>query len=340
MSCQLTFIIGAPRSGTTLLAKILSQHSDIKAGPEPHLLTPLAHLGVWRNVDKAPYDHIVAGVGQREFVEALPGGMDDYWQACRSYADSLYESFMSSSEKTICLDKTPEYATIWPFLTQVFPDAKFIVLSRHPAAIFSSFANSFFASDFKLSQQHDPLFERYIPAISGFLKTAVPKIHVRYEDLVADPGKEVEAICDFLNIPYYAYLTNYGTGTTTVGQGLGDPIGLHQHSAPSDKRVNRWAEELAADNVKYTYLRTLLRRVDDEDIRRFGYNPDTIWRPVEQLLGSGMPSSEIRHSSSLTTYKLQRKIILVLRLWVQKSPLFKRLILRLKLACEVLVREY
>lgn len=48
------FLIGAYRSGTTMLARILGTHSMIYAGPEPHLLTPLAHLGVWVRVDKAP----------------------------------------------------------------------------------------------------------------------------------------------------------------------------------------------------------------------------------------------------------------------------------------------
>ncbi|MDP7640106.1 MAG: sulfotransferase, partial [Candidatus Hydrogenedentes bacterium] len=46
--------MSSPRSGSTLLERILESHSAILGGPEPHLMTPLAHLGVWDNVDKAP----------------------------------------------------------------------------------------------------------------------------------------------------------------------------------------------------------------------------------------------------------------------------------------------
>lgn len=340
MSSDLIFIIGAPRSGTTLLTKLLSQHPKIKAGPEPHILTPLAHLGVWRNVDKAPYDHIVAGLGQREFVESLPGGLEDYWQACRSYATSLYQSHMSDSGKVICLDKTPEYATIWPFLVKVFPEAKYIVLSRHPAAIFSSFANSFFGGDFLLSQQHDPLFERYIPAISGFLNSEIPRLHLRYEDLVTEPDRQMRALCDFLEIDYDPAMLEYNASSDDPGQALGDPIGLQRHTAPSNKGVGRWAEELAANTEKYDYLKGLLRRVDTEDVERFGYDPDTLWAPVELQLGAGQVTSNARHSSPLTWYKVQRKTIILLRSLIQRNSVCRRLVVRVRLICDILMREY
>ena len=48
------FVIGPPRSGSTLLARMIGAHSLIYGRPEPHLLTPLAHLGYYAKVDKAP----------------------------------------------------------------------------------------------------------------------------------------------------------------------------------------------------------------------------------------------------------------------------------------------
>ncbi|HOJ68808.1 MAG TPA: sulfotransferase, partial [Candidatus Hydrogenedentes bacterium] len=63
---EMIFIIGAPRSGTTLLERMLSSHSQVLGGPEPHLITPLAHLGVWAKVDKAPYDPILSAEAQNE----------------------------------------------------------------------------------------------------------------------------------------------------------------------------------------------------------------------------------------------------------------------------------
>ena len=45
MDERMFFVIGAPRSGTTMLMRMLHAHPDIYTRPEPHLLTPLAHLG-------------------------------------------------------------------------------------------------------------------------------------------------------------------------------------------------------------------------------------------------------------------------------------------------------
>ena len=86
MQEKLIFLIGPPRSGSTLLMRMLSQHSQIYSRPEPHLLTPLAHLGYWDNVDRAPFDALQAGSSLRQFVADLPNGEADYIRALQAYA--------------------------------------------------------------------------------------------------------------------------------------------------------------------------------------------------------------------------------------------------------------
>ena len=97
MSVKMLFVIGAPRSGTTMLERMLSAHSMILGGPEPHLLTPLAHLGIWDKVDKAPYDHVLAAESQKAFVDVLPNKEQDYWDACRAYCDVLYGRYLEGT---------------------------------------------------------------------------------------------------------------------------------------------------------------------------------------------------------------------------------------------------
>ena len=115
MPVQMLFVISSPRSGSPMLERMLESHSMIKGGPEPHLLTPLAHLGVWAKVDKAPYDHVLAAESQKLFVENLPNKEQDYWDACRAYFDTLYGRVMEGSGKAICLDKTPAWTNL-PFM--------------------------------------------------------------------------------------------------------------------------------------------------------------------------------------------------------------------------------
>lgn len=335
MTARMLFLIGAPRSGTTMLARMLGAHSDILGGPEPHLLTPLAHLGVWDKVEKAPYDHVLAAESQQLFVSKLPRGEQDYWAACRAYCDVLYGQRLAGSGKSICLDKTPAYALILPFIMKVFPDARFVVLTRHPAAVFSSFANSFFNGDFVAAQAYNPILNRYVPALAEFLRQdAVPFVHVRYEDLVASPEAVFEAICTHIGVPFETSAVNYGEVAPATSEGLGDPLGVQKHSRPSNESTHAWAAELAADAGKLTLVESIVASLDPADLATIGYPLESLWQP---LVEAGAPAP--RKSAVLSRYHLQRKLIVTLRAQAQRSPLFRKALRTARLACDVLLRE-
>ena len=337
MTTRMLFVIGAPRSGTTMLERMLSAHSLIHGGPEPHLLTPLAHLGVWAKVDKAPYDHVLAAESQRLFVEQLPGKQQDYWDACRAYCDVLYGRYLEPSGKPICLDKTPAYGLILPFLAKVFPDGKYVVLTRHPAAIFSSFANSFFDGDFAQAHRYNPILERYIPALAWFLRqTEVPFFHVKYEDLVSAPEAWFERICGYIGVPFEPQAIEYGKegGEADKPKGLGDPIGVTQHKRPSKSSLDKWPREFAQDPGKLELVRRMVERIDPEDLRTIGYEPADLWRPMESVKAGKPPKPP-----KMTRYRFERKVIVRLRSQAQKGGLLRKLLEKTRLACDVLLRE-
>lgn len=337
MSVPLLFVISAPRSGSTMLERMLESHSQILGGPEPHLLTPLAHLGMWANVDKAPYDHVLAAEAQKLFVEKLPGGEQDYWDACRAYCDVLYGRFLEPSGKVICLDKTPAYALILPFLMKVFPDAKYVVLTRHPLATFSSYANSFFDGNYAEARQYNPILNRYVPAIAGFLRQdAVSHVHVRYEDLVKEPETWMQTIYEYIGVPFERETIDYG-GKDNGGkrEGLGDPIGVAQHARPQTGSIKKWVSELAHDTEKLRLMREVIASIGPDDLAAFGYPVDTLWKPLEEA-GDGVRPPK---APKLTRYRIQRKLIVGLRGWARKGGLFRKLLEKLRLACNVLLRE-
>ena len=189
MQDRLVFLIGSPRSGSTLLSRILGAHTAIFAPEEPHLITPLAHLGFYDSVESAPYDPIIARAAARALVPALPRGEADYLDALRAYSDAIYNGLAAQeSDATLVLDKTPAYSLSLDFLSRLYPEARYLVLTRHPLAIWSSFVDSFFDGDDAAAHAHNPLLERYVPAIARFLRTARVRVHrVDYEDLVQDP---------------------------------------------------------------------------------------------------------------------------------------------------------
>jgi len=340
MKPQLLFIIGAQRSGTTLLEHILSPHSMIQGGSEPHILTPLAHLGIWEKVDKAPYDTIVSAIGQQTFVDNLPNKEEDYWRACRAYCDALYAQHMASSNKRLCLDKTPEYATVLPFINKVFPDAKYIILTRHPVAIFSSFAHSFFDGDYSLAQQHEPLLERYIPPIAAFLRqTEIPFLHVHYEDLVKNPESEIQRIYRYLNIPYEAASLAYQKQTKQRSNSLqlGDPLGVQHHLGPSEQSLTKWAMELKKNDSDYQIMLQLINKLDPADLETLGYPINTLWQAMDK---TGTPTKvNNKPKWKLNRYQLERKLIINGRTMVRRFPVISKILKRIRLICDVLLRE-
>ncbi len=332
------FVIGAPRSGTTMLERMLSSHSMIQGGPEPHIMTPLAHLGVWAKVDKAPYDHILSAESQKLFVDQLPNREQDYWDACRAYCDVLYGRFLTAKgDKPVCLDKTPAYTLVFPFLAKVYPDAKYIILTRHPLAVFSSFANSFFDGDYNVANTHNPIINRYVPALANAVRQQdVPVLHVRYEDLVKDPETWFGKICAHSGIPFEKDAIDYGKKEPTEEhqKGLGDPIGVKQHTRPSTASVKKWVSELATDPEKLALMRNVINAVDPADLETIGYPVDTLWKPLEEA-GDVKPPAKPK----LDRYRLQRRMIIRLREQARKRAAFRALLKKMQLVCDVLLRE-
>jgi hypothetical protein len=331
--------MSSPRSGSTLLERILESHSAILGGPEPHLMTPLAHLGVWDNVDKAPYDHVLAAWSQKLFVEGLPGKEQDYWDACRAYCDTLYGRFLGEGGgETICLDKTPAYALVLPFLAKVYPDAKYVVLTRHPAAILSSYAHSFFDGDYKEAHKYNPIIERYVPALAKFLRQDdVPSEHVRYEDLVRDPEGCMKQVYEYIGVPFDADTIDYGKSQDAgkPREGLGDPIGVSRHSRPTTASSEKWVDELIQDPNLLEFMKALIDRLDPEDLETVGYPVKSIWQPLESA-GSSPPKKK---GQGPLRYRMQRKAIMRLRSAAKKGGIFRKGLSKVRLVCDVLLRE-
>lgn len=336
MEDKVTFVIGPPRSGSTLLARMIGAHSLIMGRPEPHLLTPLAHLGYYAKVDKAPYDAVLAAEAQREFVAALPGGEQDYLDACRAYCDLLYHRMLATKPgKQLFLDKTPAYALVLDFIAKVYPTAKYVVLTRHPLAVFSSYAESFFNGDYAAAHAYNPLLERYVPAIAAFLRARpVPIYHVVYEQMVANPERVLGEIFAFLGVPNEPHAVEYGKHEPAA-QGLGDPIGVKQHSRPTTASVDKWALEIASQPDRLRLCQEMIARLDPADLDTWQHPLAGLWQPLEAAgAADARPARK-----AFDRYRLERMLIVRGRALVQRSALLRRWLGTVRLGADVLLRE-
>lgn len=336
MDDKVFFVVGPPRSGSTLLARMLGSHSKIYSRAEPHLLTPLAHLGYYEKVDKAPYDAVLAAESVRAFVGDLPNGEQDYIDACRAYTDVLYGRMLATQPGAkLFLDKTPAYSLILDFMARIYPRAKYVVLTRHPLAVFSSYAESFFDSDYRAALEYNPILARYVPAIAKFLRGGkAPIHHVVYEKMVADPERTLADVFAFLGLEHEPQAVNYGE-FEHESKGLGDPIGVGKHTRPTTTSMEKWAVEIAADPERTRLCQQMIAELDPDDLALWGQPLESLWAPLERAGASGAKPKR----KKLDRYRLERKAILKLRGWVQKSPALRRLLGKVRLGAEVLLRE-
>jgi hypothetical protein len=331
---RLVFLIGAPRSGTTLLARMLGAHPAICAPDEPHLLTPLAHLGYYASVEAAPYDPVITRQAMREFVAGLPGGESDYLDGLRACTDTLYGRMLEASGRERLLDKTPAYALVLDFVARLYPEARYVVLTRQPLAVWSSYVESFFDGDHAVAHAWNPLLERYVPAMARFLRDArVPTAHLRYEEMVAAPERELARVCEFLALPFDPGMVDYGErgGAGGAARGLGDPVSVAREKRPTTAHVDRWAHDLAADPGRRRQAEEILERLADEDLETWGYRRGEILAALD----AASPGPPRRRP--LSRHALERRLLVRLRRNIHHNA-FGRLVKRVRFACDVLLR--
>ena len=339
MQDRLIFLIGAPRSGSTLLARMLGAHPAVYAPAEPHLMPPLAHLGYHEAVERAPYDPIITQRGLREFVAGLPRGEADYLDALRAATDALYGRALAASGRERFLDKTPAYALVLDFLVKLYPGARYLVLTRHPLAVWSSFVDSFFDGDGEAAHRQNPLLERYVPAIARFLRERpVALEHVRYEALVREPEAALARLCQFLGLAFDPAMVNYGDAEDApkaAVRGLGDPVTVARETRPTTRSVAKWAETLAASPPRRAQAEAILARLLDEDLETWGHPRASL---EAELRGLPAATGSARRAP-LTRYALERRLLVVARRHVQRDSLgLRRLVRAVRAACDVLLR--
>lgn len=314
MQENMIFVIGAPKSGVAILQRLLGMHKDIFSLQEPHIVVPLAHLGYYAKVEKAPFDHILAAQAIEEYVEALPNKAQDYYDACAAYLDVLYRTMIGQHQTTLMVDTTPDNAMVLPFLTQVYPRAKYIVLTRHPMAIFTSYANCYFDGDCDTALAFNNVLGRYVPAIADFLREkTVPFCHVRYEEMVLHPQEHIAEIFAFLGMPNLARDAIFET--------------THLDSA--------WITQLASDSHKLDLAKQIVAPLAQEDIALWGYDKAMLFDDV--VLASGNTPT-LNKKWNPNSNGLKRKLLKSLKKEIHNKP-FGKVVKKVKYFCDVLLRE-
>jgi hypothetical protein len=305
------------------------------------LITPLAYLGYHDLVDKAPYDHINAAEAIRGFVAGLPNTEADYLDAVRAYTDTLYGRMLAASGKRYFLDKTPANALVMPFLTRLYPRAHYVVLTRHPLEIASSYANGFFEGNWRAANRFNPVANRYVPAIARVLREPPQYLcHVDYAQLTREPESELARLFAFLGLEHQPAAVNYGDhfARSPLMQGRGDPYGVDQHRRPVAKAPDGLWHELAEDEEARAVATQIVATLDPADLRSWGFEHAELAQSVAAIVPAAEPVPRPKPPSGSRGYRLQRRIFLALKKDIRRRP-HGRVIERIRYYCNVLLRD-
>lgn len=220
---KLIFIISQPRSGSTLLQKLVSNNDLVDTVSEPWLLLPL--LGMYKpGLIEAKYNYPVALEGFFDYLQKK-NAAEEFKAELKKLILNLYKVSDSSH---FFVDKTPRYYEILPQMLEMFPFAKFLVLKRNPFASLNSMLSTW--SNGKVDYQMFGSFYRdFLVApfnIHEFCKqnTANPNVlEVKYEDIVAQPQITVKDIYQWLTIPFDMNVLNF-EGNEKVKGIFGDDV--------------------------------------------------------------------------------------------------------------------
>lgn len=219
------FLVGFPRSGTTLLDTILMGHPSIEVLEEE----PTLHkaFDVFRDYDN------------------MPSATDEQIQTAR---DAYYEAakvLTPLKAGNLLVDKNPLAMNALPFMRRIFPDTKIILALRHPLdVVLSCYITNFrlnagmanFVGLETTAELYDISFS-YLERVQEILP--MPMHTVVYENVVADRDKELRSLFDFLELDWHDAVLDHQS--TALSRGRIKTASYAQVVEPIYKRsAGRW----------------------------------------------------------------------------------------------------
>jgi hypothetical protein len=259
------FIVGCPRSGTTLLQRLLDAHPQLAVIDETRWVDHwyrerkgITREGfvtgelITRLLDLPRFARL--GLGREE----LEGLLDvDRPLSYPGFVARLYDLYGRSRGKSLVGDKTPRYVRSIPILHELFPDTRFVHLIRDGRGTSLSVVNwrkaDKLATTFPTWGEHPVAtaalwweWQVRLGREAGALLGSRLYYEIRYEALVADPEHELEALCDFLDLTFDEAMLRFHEGRERRESGLSAKSAW----LPPTPGLRDWRTEMAPENVE------------------------------------------------------------------------------------------
>lgn len=217
------FIVGLPRTGTTLTDRIVASHSQVQSIGETFCMQRVLQQAS----GLAGTDGLTPAV-----IEAAAGA--DISLIARGYLDAVAYRL---GDQPRFIEKLPENMLYLGFIAKAFPDACLVHLKRSPMdACFAMYKQSFFKFAYTLDNlgryyiAHDRLVQHWTKLLGERL------IEVEYESLVADQEAQTRRLLGRLGLEFEQACLDFDQNTTAVATASSAQVREKIHS----RSVNRW----------------------------------------------------------------------------------------------------
>jgi tetratricopeptide (TPR) repeat protein len=218
------FLVGFPRSGTTLLDTMLMGHPSIEVLEEE----PTLHEA-FRTINH----------------NDLPNATDEQIRTARDGYFATAASLTPLKPGNLLIDKNPLAMNALPYIRRLFPNARIILALRHPCdCVLSCYVTNFNLNDGMASfTQLDTAADLYDLSFSYFERVQelmpIPTHRVVYENVVADRARELRALFEFLQLDWHDAVLDHQL--TAMNRGRIKTASYAQVVEPIYKRsAGRW----------------------------------------------------------------------------------------------------
>lgn len=270
------FIVGCPRSGTTLLQRMLDAHPAVAVAPETFFIrrfwTRRAAYGDLRR--DAAFDRLLRDVTAMPAFEEMGLDAEAFTAAAqdaeRSYAALfrlLLRQFAKQRAAQVVGEKTPNHVLYLPTLHDFFPEARFIHLVRDPRAVVNSWQSVPWSSG--RVWRDAEIWVEYVAAgraAASLLGEALQVVH--FETLVRAPEQTLRGVCAHLALDYDPAMLAFHERTPQTVNVEREPWKANTTQPIDPSAAERWRSALAPRQVAE------VEAVAVDEMPHWGYMPE------------------------------------------------------------------
>ena len=252
------FVVGCPRSGTTLIRALLDAHPDVAIPTESHFIPRILRRSDLTNAggdfDASQLAHILSteprfrawGMETSVLESAIRAAQPTHAAAG---IEAAFDSYAHSRGKSVFGDKTPNYVLDLELLVSHFPGAKFVIVVRDGRDVALSLLDqSWGPSSLPAAAAY---WRRRVLAGYEFVSAAdTNQVHVvTYEDLVQRPESGLEALCQFLGLSVDDAMLDFPAHQSSLTRGLKHPESHQRLGMPITVGTRNWQTSMTSGSV-------------------------------------------------------------------------------------------